>query len=56
MLTNRQSSFPNSCVIDAVLSDFLKMAVTVLRPYFLKTGPKIIMYRDYKKFSNNDFR
>ena len=32
------------------------MAVTVLRSYFLKAEPKIIMYRDYEKFSNNEFR
>ena len=38
------------------LPDFHEMAVTVLRSYFLKAEPKIIMYGDYKKFSNNEFR
>ena len=32
------------------------MTVTVLRSYFLKAEPKIIMYRDYKIFSNNKLR
>ena len=32
------------------------MTVTVLRSYFIKAEPKVIMYRDCKKFSNNDFR
>ena len=56
MLTSRQRSFQNSCVIDTGLFDFHKMTVIVLRSYFIKAEPKIIMYRDYKKFSNNDFR
>ena len=38
------------------MPDFHKMTVTVLRSYFLKAEPKITMYRDYKKFSNNEFR
>ena len=50
MLTNR--SFQNSCVIDTGLPDFHKMAVTVLRSHLNKLGPKIIHYRDYKKFTN----
>ena len=32
------------------------MTLTELRSYFQKTEPKIIMYRDYKNFSNNEFR
>ena len=56
MLINRQHSFQNSCVIDTRLSDFYKMTVTVLRSYFLKAEPKIVLYRDYKQFSNNEFR
>ena len=53
MLTNRQRSFQNSCVVDTGLSDFHRMTVTVLRSYFIKVEPKIIMYRDHKSFSNN---
>ena len=56
MLTNRNRSFQNSCVIDTGLSDFHKMTVTVLRSHSNKLGPKIIHYRDYKNFSNDAFR
>ena len=47
LLTNRQSSFQNSCAIDTGLSDVHKMAVTVQRSYFLKAEPKITMYWNY---------
>ena len=50
MLTNRNRSFQNSCVIDTGLSDFHKMSVTVLRSYLNKLGPRFIHYRDYKNF------
>ena len=50
MLTNRQHSFQNFGVIGTELSDFHKMTVAVLRPYFVKVELKIIMYRDYKHF------
>ena len=56
MLTNRNRSFQNSCVIDTRLSDFHKMTVTVLRSYLNKLGPKLIHYRYYKNFSNDAFR
>ena len=56
MLTNKQCSFQKSCVIDTGLSDFYKMTATVLRSYFLKVDPKIIMYQDYKNFSDNEFK
>ena len=56
MLTNRQQGFQNFCVIETGFSDFHQMTVTVLRSYFLKAEPKIIMYRNYRKFSNNEFR
>ena len=50
IITNRQRTFQNSCVIDTGLSDFHKMTLTVLRSYFLKAEPKMIMYRDNKNF------
>ena len=56
MLTNRNGSFQNSCVIDTGLSDFHKITVTVLRSHLNKLGPKIIHYKDYKSFSNDPFR
>ena len=56
MLTNRHRSFQNSCVIETGLSDFHKITVTVLRAFFKKAEPKVIPYRDYKNFTNDNFR
>ena len=56
MLTNSVCSFQNSCALETGLSDFHKMTVTVLKSYLEKKQPKIISYRDFGKFSNNDFR
>ena len=56
MLTNRNGSFQNSCVIDTGLSDFHKMTVTILRSSLNKLGPKTIHFRGYKNFSNDAFR
>ena len=43
-------------MIETDLSDFYKMAVTVMKTTFEKLKPNIIRYRDYRKFSNNKFR
>ena len=56
MLTNSVHSFQNSCALEIGLSDFHKMTVTVLKSYLKKKQPKIIFYRDFGKFSNNDFK
>ena len=56
MLTSSYRSFQNSCAIETGLSDFHKMIVTVMKEYFQKQKPKVITYRDYKNFSENDYR
>ena len=56
MLTNSVARFQNSCVLQTGLSDFHKMTVIVLTSYLEKKQPKVISYRDFGKFSNNDFR
>ena len=56
MLTNSYRSFQNSCAIETGLSDFHKMIVTILKIYFQKKEPKIIQYRDYKNFSEEEYR
>ena len=56
MLTSSFRSFQNSCAIETGLSDFHKMIVTVMKAYFQKQKPKVITYRDYKNFSENDYR
>ena len=42
MMTNRLRNFHNSCVTQTGLSDFYKMAVTVLRSHLPKLGPQIV--------------
>ena len=56
MLTNSPYSFRHSCVIETDMSDFHKMIVSVLKTIFQKLKPKIVHYRGYTKFSNDDFR
>ena len=55
-LTNTPQSFQNTTTITTGLSDFHKMVVTVLKTTFPKAKPKIIYYRDYKKFNLQEFR
>ena len=56
ILANRQKRFQNSTIIETGLSDFHKLTVTVLKSYFKKLKPKTIIYRDFKNFSNLQFR
>ena len=55
ILTNRYRSFQNTHTIETGLSDFHKMTVTVLKTSYKKQTPKIVSYRDYKRFSNDNF-
>ena len=48
--------FQNFGVYETDISDFHKLTFTVLKTYFLKAKPRIIKYRDYKHFDNNEFR
>ena len=52
ILTNRKRSFQNSCRVKTGLSNFHKMTLTVLKMFF----KKLILYRDYKNYSNEGFR
>ena len=56
MLTNKPRSFKNSSVLETGLSGYHKMTLTVMRAHFVKQTPKVVFYRDYKKFSNELFR
>ena len=56
ILTNRPKSFQKSMVIETGLSDFHKLTITVLKTSFRKKPPKVIQYRNYKKFSHTKFR
>ena len=56
ILRNHPMCFQNSGVYETGISDFHKLTFTVLKTYFQKAKPRIIKYRDYKYFDNNDFR
>ena len=56
ILTNKTRSFQNTRFIETGLSDFHKMTVTVLKTFFRKLPPKVVSYRNYKKFSDPIFR
>ena len=56
ILTNKSRSFHSSHIIETGISDFHKMTVSVMKIYFKKQKSNIIYYRDYKNFSNDQFR
>ena len=53
---NCPGSFQNSCVVEAGLSDFHKIVVTVMKTSYWKRQHKIIHCRNYENFSNDIFR
>ena len=56
ILKNNPYSFLNSWVIETGLSDFHKIIVLVMKTTFQKLKPRIVQYRDYAQFSNDNFR
>ena len=55
IITNRPKSFQNSVTLEAGLSHFHKMILTVMKVFYKKQKPTIITYRSYKNFSNEVF-
>ena len=55
-ITNSVQSFIHTTTICTGLSDFHKMIVTVLKTTFPKAKSNIIAYRDFSKFSENNFQ
>ena len=55
ILTNRPKSFQSTCVIEAGLSDFHRMTVSVLKMYFRKLPPNVITYRNFSNYDNANF-
>ena len=55
-LTNSSLSFQHTTTVETGLSDFHKMAITVMKTTFPKAQPKTIYYRDYKNFDLSKFR
>ena len=54
ILTSSPRSFQNSNAFETRLSDFHKLTTTVLKHPKIK--PKVVNYRDYRKFRNDEFR
>ena len=56
ILTNCPRSFQNTDTFETGLSDFHKFTFTVLKQYFPKQKPRVVIHRQYKNFRNNYFR
>ena len=56
ILSSTPRSFQSTCVTETGLSDFHLMTLTVMKKSFRKFNPRLINYRSYKNFSNEDFR
>ena len=55
-ITNSGPSFQNTSTVFTGLSDFHKLIVTCMKTTFQKAKPKIIHYRNYKYFNEENFR
>ena len=55
MLAKKQERFLKAKTVETELSDFHKMTVSVFKASFKKQKPKIVTYRDYKRFDNEKF-
>ena len=56
ILSNRSKSFHSYHIVETCISDFHKRTVSVMEIFFKKQKPNVIYYRDYQKFSNDQFR
>ena len=56
LLTNSLNSFPNSSVVEADLSDFRRIIVTVMETSFQRLTSEVKHYWDYSNYDNNIFR
>ena len=54
-LTNWKGYFKNTIVTESSISDFHKMIITIMKSKMLRCKPKVISYRDYRNFNENDF-
>ena len=55
LLNNKQKRSLKAKTIETGLSNFHKMVVSVFKRSFKKQKPKIVTYRDYKRFDNEKF-
>ena len=56
ILTNSPWSFQDGSVFETGLSEFYKLTTTILKQYFPTPKSKIVNYRDYRNFRNDEFR
>ena len=54
MLTNKPKFFCKTCTTETGLGDYHKMILTFLRTSFRRIPSKNIVYRDYKRFNQNE--
>ena len=52
---SRQQGFQQTLAIEAGISDFHKMVVTVMKTYYKMQKAKTIQYRNYKHFHEQSF-
>ena len=55
ILTNRPRYFHGCHMFEIGISDFQKMTVTVMKIHFKMQEPRVIHYRDYKRFYTQSF-
>ena len=55
LLTKKPRAFKAKSVIETGLFDFHRMTISVLKMHFRKLPPKVINYRDFKRFDNERF-
>ena len=56
ILTNRSKNFQNTTTIETGLSDYHEMVITCLKSNMAKLPPRVIYYRNYKKFDETRSR
>ena len=56
MWTNFYRSFLHFSVLETRLSDFHKLIVTGMKKHVPNQRPKIINYRDFRNFSESEYR
>ena len=55
MFTNTSRRFHSINLIEAGLSDFYRVIVSVFRAFVKRLPAKVIEYRNYKTFDQNEF-
>ena len=56
MLTNKPRSLYNSETVETGVSEHHRMTISIMKTFFPKQAPKVIKYKDYKFFNDENFR